>query len=109
MLDGQQFNITQNLHDALRRLTNGHGGKQRLVAKRDFLWVDAICIDQSNITERSQQVPLMRKLYEQAQKVYVWLGEPEKTLQNELAEQKIKEFSKILQRSSKKNHPYRPW
>ena len=35
VLDGQQFNITQNLHDAHRRLTNGHGGKPRLIAKRD--------------------------------------------------------------------------
>ena len=51
----------------------------------------------------------MRKLYEQAQKVYVWLGEPENTLQNELAEQKMNGFSKMLQRSSMKNHPYRPW
>lgn len=109
VLDKQQFSITQNLQDALRRLTNRRDLKPRLISKGDLFWVDAICIDQNNTTERSQQVRLMRTLYEQAQKVYVWLGEPENTLQNELAAQKMEEFSKLQQRSTMKNRPYRPW
>jgi len=38
------------------------------------LWIDAICIDQSNIPERNHQVSLMRDVYTGAQSVIVWLG-----------------------------------
>jgi hypothetical protein len=39
------------------------------------IWVDWICIDQNNITERSNQVRLMAQVYGKAESVYVWLGE----------------------------------
>ncbi len=38
------------------------------------IWIDAICIDQSNDEERGHQVRLMRKIYEAAQCVSIWLG-----------------------------------
>jgi hypothetical protein len=38
------------------------------------LWIDAICIDQTNIEERNQQVTLMRDVYTGADHVIVWLG-----------------------------------
>jgi hypothetical protein len=41
---------------------------------RRTIWVDAICIDQSNPDERSQQVQLMGQIYRNAQRVLVWLG-----------------------------------
>ncbi|KAI1347733.1 heterokaryon incompatibility protein-domain-containing protein [Xylaria sp. FL0043] len=37
-------------------------------------WIDAICIDQSNVHERNHQVGLMKQIYANATKVYVWLG-----------------------------------
>jgi len=46
--------------------------------KRDSvrcLWIDAVCIDQENISERNQQVLLMPKIYAQASRVIVWLGD----------------------------------
>ncbi|KAH7082968.1 heterokaryon incompatibility protein-domain-containing protein [Paraphoma chrysanthemicola] len=39
-----------------------------------FLWIDAICIDQSNLMERNQQVAQMRMVYTKAHSVIVWLG-----------------------------------
>ena len=39
------------------------------------LWVDAKCINQSSLYERVSQVPLMRQIYNQAEMVYIWLGE----------------------------------
>ncbi|KAI0095420.1 heterokaryon incompatibility protein-domain-containing protein [Hypoxylon sp. NC0597] len=39
------------------------------------LWVDAICINQTDFDERSSQVAMMRSIYRQAQRVVVWLGE----------------------------------
>ncbi|KAI4160442.1 MAG: hypothetical protein LQ342_005675 [Letrouitia transgressa] len=38
------------------------------------IWVDAICIDQDNITERNQQVARMGQIYSYAAQVLVWLG-----------------------------------
>lgn len=38
------------------------------------LWVDALCIDQSDLRERAAQVQVMDTIYEAAQRVFVWLG-----------------------------------
>lgn len=39
-----------------------------------LFWIDAICIDQSNIAERNHQVSRMREIYSKASLVLVWLG-----------------------------------
>ncbi|KAH8712226.1 heterokaryon incompatibility protein-domain-containing protein [Phaeosphaeriaceae sp. PMI808] len=38
------------------------------------LWIDAVCINQSNLKERNQQVAQMRDIYTKAESVIVWLG-----------------------------------
>jgi hypothetical protein len=38
------------------------------------IWIDAICIDQGNIIERSQQIQLMRLIYTKACHVCIWLN-----------------------------------
>lgn len=38
------------------------------------LWVDAICINQSDIEERAHQVQLMGDVYRQCQRALIWLG-----------------------------------
>jgi hypothetical protein len=38
------------------------------------LWIDAICIDQSNVGERNLQISIMGEIFESAQGVYIWLG-----------------------------------
>lgn len=43
------------------------------------LWVDAICIDQSNNSERTSQVRMMDQIYSRADCVVVWLGEAKAT------------------------------
>lgn len=62
-----KLQIWENIAAALRRL--------RLGKKERRLWIDAICINQSDIPERGQQVLLMRQIYGQAETVCVWLGE----------------------------------
>ncbi|KXJ87678.1 heterokaryon incompatibility protein-domain-containing protein, partial [Microdochium bolleyi] len=37
-------------------------------------WIDAICINQDDISERSSQVALMRRIYRQASRIVIWLG-----------------------------------
>jgi hypothetical protein len=64
--NGVQYPITSNLCDALRRLRTN---------RNRYLWVDALCINQHDPTERSMQVSNMLSIYEKAIAVIVWLGE----------------------------------
>ncbi|KAF7951697.1 hypothetical protein EAE96_006996 [Botrytis aclada] len=61
-----KFRIRKNLYDALIQL--------RLVDKARYLWIDALCIDQSNHLERNHQVRIMQTFYKKAQRVILWLG-----------------------------------
>jgi hypothetical protein len=65
--NGQPFLITSTVLSVLQRVYS-----ENLDA---FIWIDSICIDQSSIPERNQQVPKMRLIYRQAQTVWVWLGD----------------------------------
>ena len=62
LVDGHYFNITSNLETALWALASSFGTK---------ICVDAICINQNDVDERSQQVGEMRSIYQHAQKVHV--------------------------------------
>jgi hypothetical protein len=64
--DGRIINITPNLRDALRRL--------RPANRHRALWVDQICINQSDTDERSSQVALMGQICKIAKQVVACLG-----------------------------------
>ncbi|KAK5709704.1 hypothetical protein LTR17_019523 [Elasticomyces elasticus] len=38
------------------------------------IWIDSLCIDQSNASEKTRQINQMGRIYYQARKVVVWLG-----------------------------------
>jgi hypothetical protein len=42
--------------------------------KGGWLWIDSICIDQSNTEEKNVQVGMMKDIYESAQTIISWLG-----------------------------------
>lgn len=44
------------------------------MAYNAYIWVDQICIDQSNTVERNAQVSLMGQIYARARNVIAWLG-----------------------------------
>lgn len=69
LCDGARFRITQNLQDALTSFSSLHHD--------DWVWIDAISINQADQTERSSQVSLMGDIFSFAQTVYVWLGKPD--------------------------------
>ncbi|PMD53153.1 HET-domain-containing protein, partial [Hyaloscypha bicolor E] len=70
-INGAVVDIRQNLYDALFNFY------ERLERGAEFLlWVDAICIDQQNLQERTSQVRLMDFIYTRAQCVIIWLGLP---------------------------------
>lgn len=61
------ISLTDNLYKALKRL-------RRRFQKR-VLWIDAICINQGNASERSHQVSIMGQIYKSARRVCIWLGD----------------------------------
>jgi hypothetical protein len=65
--EGKVILVTRNCVSALRHL-------RKQVVER-ILWVDSICIDQSSIMERNNQVQLMGDVYRSARRVLVWLGQ----------------------------------
>jgi hypothetical protein len=46
----------------------------RLRRLKCSLWIDAVSIDQDNVTERNHQVQYMGHIYSQASQVIIWLG-----------------------------------
>ena len=62
-----EFPIMESLYDALQRL--------RWKDKARYLWIDQLCINQSDLSERSLQVQKMLLIYRSASAVLVWLGE----------------------------------
>jgi hypothetical protein len=67
-LSGKALPIASNLNTALQYL--------RYTDKPLIIWIDAVCINQENETERAEQVQLMRRLYSGASMVRVWVDEP---------------------------------
>lgn len=63
----QVLPIARNLTEALQRL--------RYPDKTLVIWIDAICINQNDDVEKATQVPLMRRLYSNANIVRIWINE----------------------------------
>lgn len=49
----------------------------RVSYKARMLWIDAICLNQKDETEKTQQIPLMGRIYSDAKRVHIWLGNDE--------------------------------
>lgn len=64
--DEHEIQVTENVDVLLRHL--------RLPDAPRRLWVDAICINQTDLAERSQQVLMMGKLFSAAMRVLIWVG-----------------------------------
>ena len=64
----KRLSVTANLAEALNYLP----WRDRIA----ILWIDAICINQEDTDERSEQVKLMAEIYSSAGQVLAWLGPP---------------------------------
>lgn len=64
--NGRERPIGRNLFEALQSL--------RYIDETRVLWVDALCINQSDSHEKTDQVKAMVKIYENASRTLVWLG-----------------------------------
>ena len=66
LVNNELVKIGRNLFDFLCRL--------QLPDEDRTIWVDALCINQNDISERNHQVRLMGDIYRCAEAVLVWLG-----------------------------------
>jgi hypothetical protein len=68
LINGKAFFVRNNLFSFL----------QQMFATRTTtipFWIDAICLDQSNVRERNHQVGQMGRIYRDAHQVFCWLGQ----------------------------------
>ena len=59
--------IRKNLDRGLRELRHN--------IHKVVIWIDAICIDQNNVSERNRQIPRMLEIYDEADVIISWVGE----------------------------------
>ncbi|KAF2822351.1 HET-domain-containing protein, partial [Ophiobolus disseminans] len=83
----QYLDVTANLHAALHHM--------RDPSLHRTLWIDAVCINQSDLEERGQQVQFMASVYARACQVVVWLGE---SPENERDLQESREAFELIRR-----------
>jgi hypothetical protein len=67
LAEGGTISVRENLWWFLRI-------QSTLITQPKLLWIDAICINQSDVIERNVQVRLMKLIYANAEEVYAWLG-----------------------------------
>lgn len=80
----QFLSVTRNLAVALPFL--------RLPDRDRVIWIDAVCINQSDLQERGLQVQLMADIFQKAVRVVCWVGLESTT--SELALQMIRDISR---------------
>ncbi|KAI4191071.1 MAG: hypothetical protein L6R41_000386 [Letrouitia leprolyta] len=71
-VNGSPCLITKNLDIALRYLRKRYGYR--------VLWVDSVCINQQDKSEKTYQIKMMKEIYREASQVLVWLGESDKDI-----------------------------
>lgn len=65
-VNGKRFPVTANLYECLAHLRPARSDRQ--------LWIDAVCINQWDLDERSLQVQRLGSVYSKARSVIVFLG-----------------------------------
>ncbi|KAF2176535.1 HET-domain-containing protein [Zopfia rhizophila CBS 207.26] len=71
-MNGKRMEVLRNLHEFLQVAREKYLG--------ELLWIDALCIDQSNVAERNHQVAEMGRIYSRAKQVIAWLGPCDSTV-----------------------------
>ncbi|KAI4179076.1 MAG: hypothetical protein L6R41_008048 [Letrouitia leprolyta] len=97
-VNGQNYMVTPNLYAALEHLRKAEGDRT--------LWIDAICIDQSSLLEKTHQVGMMRDIYRDAFRVLTWLGESDKDTCKAMAFLKHRKRFQLL--TEDELDPFRP-
>ncbi|KAJ0161936.1 Heterokaryon incompatibility protein 6, OR allele [Colletotrichum tanaceti] len=74
LIDGRAVTLGADLAACVHRLSQLARSGSELDPRLRHVWIDSICIDQSNLAERASQVSLMGRLYRSAVRTLIWLG-----------------------------------
>lgn len=66
-LNSGVYRVRNELYKALRALHSTYCS--------NYVWIDALCINQGDIQERNEQVGMMDDIFRRANKTIVWLGQ----------------------------------
>lgn len=68
-IGNRRLKVRENIWRFLKHVSsNGNANGTRL-------WIDSICIDQKNNCEKNEQVGMMGRIFQNARRVLIWLGE----------------------------------
>lgn len=67
IIDGHPMEVTENCKLALQELRK----EAMIESTTQMIWIDALCINQNNNSERTQQILVMRDIYRQSKKLIV--------------------------------------
>lgn len=67
------MNITSNLHDALHHF--------RARSRNHSIWIESICTDQDNVSERNSQMNMMGRIFAFGKLVVIRLGKSPKSIE----------------------------
>ncbi|KAF2100233.1 HET-domain-containing protein [Rhizodiscina lignyota] len=67
-VNSNECRATANLEAALRHI--------RRIDRPLVLWIDALCINQEDVAEKTHQVAMMAEIYRSCTHCYIWLGCP---------------------------------
>ncbi|KAF3801346.1 Cell division control protein 48 [Colletotrichum gloeosporioides] len=83
--DGHAVSVATNLYTALVSI-RGKFSERKFIkpisedqfrpnnANYSYIWIDALCINQDDLQEKANQIPLMNRIYSQARATIMWLG-----------------------------------
>jgi hypothetical protein len=75
-VESKTLQITVNLAGAIRDVHRQWSAGELLApGEEQWLWADALCINQKHDQEKNHQVPLMEQIYSSAHRVFAWLGD----------------------------------
>lgn len=67
VIDGQIYTVSPNVYSILQ--------ETRSLWSSQLLWIDSICINQMDNDDKTTQVGLMRRIFEEASLTIAWLGD----------------------------------
>lgn len=90
LLNGSEFRVQHNLHCLLQQLAYDDQ------FQKIPYWIDAVCINQNDLAEKSLVVPSMTKIYKGGHRNIVWLGPHGANGSTRLAFAKMESLIKLL-------------
>src|SRR6202012_1162820 len=92
LLDEMPVQVTTNLLAVLRRIRRRYWDFR---SHGDYVWIDALCINQADTEEKNSQVSMMREIYRQADLLCIWLGDDEQDF--DIAHSQVRVYAAVIE------------